>query len=407
MRKVFRAIAAPCKADSRFSAAADIIRVFCVLLIAWYHIWQQSWLNPVLQIGSFKLDFNTIVRTGYMMVDILLMLSGFLLFLPYARHLIEKEPLPRIGEYYKKRAARILPSYLFCIAVVLFAYALPQGKYYSADHMWTDILSHLTFTHNLFPMAYQGTQLNGVLWTLAVEVQFYLIAPLVCWIFMKKPLFTYVLMVAGAFVYRIFYVMPMADYSLHLNRLPAMLDAYANGMMGALLYVVLCRYMRPAGWKSLFMTAIAVLCGIAVFNLMRGQSRVSGGYSAIHIGQMMRRFPLTAAGALLLVCGSHSLNFVTRIIASKPIRYLSMISYNIYIWHAFIALRLKEWHIPPYTAANPNQAGEQPWQTLFTWLSIFAAVAAGALATHLIEKPFAKLILRKKASAKSKPQTVR
>jgi peptidoglycan/LPS O-acetylase OafA/YrhL len=333
-----------------------------------------------------------------MMVDILLMLSGFLLFLPYARHLIEKQPLPDLREYYKKRAVRILPSYLFCIAVVLFAYALPQGKYYSSEHMWTDVLSHLTFTHNLFPMAYQGTQLNGVLWTLAVEVQFYLIAPFVCWVFMKKPLLSYVLMVGGAFAYRTFYVMPMADYSLHLNRLPAMLDAYANGMMGALLYVVLCRYMRPAGWKSLLMTAISVLCGIAVFKLMRGQSRVSGGYPFIHIGQMLRRFPLTAAGALMLVCSSHALSFVIRIIASKPIRYLSMISYNIYIWHAFLMLRLKEWHIPPYTSVNPNMAGEQPWQTLFTWLAMLAAIAAGALATHLIEKPCAKLLLRKKAA---------
>ena len=74
-----------------------------------------------------------------------------------------------------------------------------------------------------------------------------------------------------------------------------------------------------------------------------------------------------------------------------------MISYNIYIWHAFIVLRLKDWHIPPYSSALPNQSGEQPWQTVYTWLSILAAVIAGAAATYLIEKPCAKLILRKKA----------
>ncbi len=395
MQKAWQTAAAPHQADSKFVAAADLIRVFCVLLIAWYHIWQQSWLNPVLKIGSFRLDFNPIVRTGYMMVDILLLLSGFLLFLPYARHLFEKTPLPRIGEYYKKRAARILPSYLFCIIVVLFAYAIPQGSYISAEHFWTDILAHLTFTQNLFPLSYHSTQLNGVLWTLAVEVQFYLIAPLVCRAFMKKPFWTYVLMVSAAFAYRFFYVLPMVDYSLHLNRLPAMLDVYANGMMGALIYAALCRHTRPAGWKSLIMTALAVLCGIAIYKMMWMQSRVSGGYGAIHIGQMVRRFPLSAAGAMLLIFGSQSLNWLTRIIASKPVRYLSMISYNIYIWHAFIALRLKEWHIPPYSAASPNQAGEQPWQSQFTWLAMAAAIAVGALATHLIEQPCSRFMMRR------------
>ena len=92
--------------------------------------------------------------------------------------------------------------------------------------------------------------------------------------------------------------------------------------------------------------------------------------------------------------GSQSLNWLTRIIASKPVRSLSMISYNIYIWHALIALRLKEWHIPPYSAASTNQTGEQPWQSQFTWLSMVAAIAVGALATHLIEQPCSRFILR-------------
>ena len=51
--------------------------------------------------------------------------------------------------------------------------------------MWKDILGHFTFTHNLTAEAYIGTKFPAVLWTLAVEVQFYLIAPLVCRCFAK------------------------------------------------------------------------------------------------------------------------------------------------------------------------------------------------------------------------------
>ena len=396
MQKIWRWLARPYDADSKFAAAADLMRVFCVFLVAWYHIWQQSWLNPVLKIGSLRLDFNQPVRTGYLMVDLLLMLSGFLLFLPYARHRVEKTPLPSIGEYYKRRAARILPSYLVCILIIFFGFALPKGEYSSARHMWTDLLSHLTFTHNLFPMAYHSTKLNGVLWTLAVEVQFYLIAPFVCRAFAKKPLVTYGIMIFAAFAYRFFYVIPMDDYALHLNRLPAMLDVYANGMMGALIYVTLCRFMKRAGWKSLLMSAAAVLCGVWIFRLMQAQSRMAGNYSSLHIGQMTHRFPLSLAGAAFLVTAGHGLNCLTRAISCRPVRWLSMISYNFYIWHAYAALRLKEWHIPPYQNAMPNQASEQPWQTLYTLLSMAVAVGLGALFTYLVERPAAKAILRKR-----------
>lgn len=396
MKRIFHFFTSPHRAKSNYVASADLMRVCAVLLIAWYHIWQQSWLNPVLKIGSFRMDFNPVVRTGYMMVDILLMLSGFLLFLPYARSRMTGSPLPRLGEYYKKRAVRILPSYLFCIFVILFLFALPKGEYASSAHLWTDLLSHLTFTHNLFPAAYHSTRLNGVLWTLAVEVQFYLIAPLFGRAFVKRPYLTWLVMVTAAFAYRIFYVMPMSDYSLHLNRLPAMLDVYANGMMGSLAYVALCKKMRKSGWKSLIFSAAAVLCVVLIWKIMGAQSRTSGDYSNIHLGQMNRRFPLSLLGAAFLVCAGHSLNWLAELISSRPVRWLSMISYNIYIWHAYAALRLKEWRIPPYTAAQPNQAGEQPWQSLYTWLCMAAAIALGALATYLIEKPAARLLTRKK-----------
>ena len=395
MRRFWRWFSRPFEADGKFVASADLLRVISVYVVAWYHIWQQSWLNPVLTIGSLRIDFNPIVRTGYLMVDLLLMLSGFLLFLPYARCTLEKSPYPKIGEYYRNRAARILPSYLTCIFVIFFCFALPGGEYGTSEHLWTDLLRHLTFTHNLDALSYTSTRLNGVLWTLAVEVQFYLIAPFVCRAFAKKPFWTYLAMTGAAFAYRYCYVLPMDSYTLYLNRLPAMLDVYANGMMGALLYVNLCKYVRKNGWFSLLMTAVSALCLTAIYFLMRGQSKASGGYSAIHIGQMLRRFPLSAVGSLFVVSAGLGLNGIVRIISCRPIRWLSAISYNVYIWHAYAAIKLKEWHIPAYENPAPNQAGEQPWQLHYTLLSLAVALALGALLTYAVERPAAKLILRR------------
>lgn len=377
----------PYPASSKYVASADFLRVVCVWVIAWFHIWQQSWLNPVLKVGAFRIDFNPVVRSGAVMVDLLLMLSGFLLFLPYARSMVEKAPLPKVGEYYLKRATRILPSYWGCLFIILFFFALPKDEYCTAGEMWLDLLSHLTFTHTFFTQSYLNTRLNGVLWTLAVEVQFYLIAPLVCRAFVRKPAVTYCVMVCAAFLWRFVYVLPKPDTSMYFNQLPAMLDVYANGMLGALAYVWLCRYMKRRGWKAFLMSAGSVACMVGIWHLMDGQSRVSGGYEMIRAGQMLRRFPLSALGALLLVCAGHGLNGLTRLISTRPVRWLSLISYNFYIWHAYGALRLKEWHIPPYLSELPNQAGEQPWQTQYTLLCFAFALLLAALATYLIERP--------------------
>ena len=68
-------------ASERYVPVADGLRALCVGVVMWFHIWQQSWLNPSI-LGE---DFNWLVRSGYMLVEPLLTLSGFLLFLPWAR----------------------------------------------------------------------------------------------------------------------------------------------------------------------------------------------------------------------------------------------------------------------------------------------------------------------------------
>ena len=69
----------------------DGLRVLMILIVSWYHIWQQSWLRPV--IGSYSLDY--LVRSGYIWVDGTVLLSAFLLFLPWAKAMKEKTCRPR------------------------------------------------------------------------------------------------------------------------------------------------------------------------------------------------------------------------------------------------------------------------------------------------------------------------
>ena len=385
-----RGLIAPGSYDRRYAPVADGFRVMCVLFVGWFHIWQQSWLAPVLNVGRMTINLSGPVRAGYMFVDLMILLSGFLLFLPYARSREEGDPLPDLRTYYTRRALRILPSYYLCVLITFLVDGL-RG-YSSARQMLLDLVGHLTFTHNQFYESYIGTRLPGVLWTLAVEVQFYLIAPLIGRAFVRRPFAVYAGMTAAAFFYRFVYVAGLSDTSLYFNRLPAMLDVYANGMLAAWAFV------RLNGRKRLKASPTAGCAGVVIclmslagiFAITNAQYHIPNGYEAIRYGQMLYRFPLTALGALFLIGGSFASRWFQWLFSNRLVRFLAGVSYNFYIWHAHIALRLRAWHIPPYESDMPQAAGEQPWQTIYTLLCFAAALAVAIAMTYLWERPMSR-----------------
>ena len=57
-----------------------------------------------------------------------------------------------------------------------------------------------------------------------------------------------------------------------------------------------------------------------------------------------------------------------------------------------MAVQLKKWRVPPYRAeADPNMAGEMPWQLQYTLMCFAVALLAAIACTYLIEKPGARL----------------
>ena len=372
-------------APRNYAAAADLMRVACVAMIAWYHIWQQSWLSPRLQIGAIDVNLLALVRAGYMFVDLMLMLSGFLLYLPWANG---EERSTR--DFYARRALRILPSYWACLAVMI-VFALAQPGFSEYGRLAKDIATHLTFTHNLSYMTYVQSLLNVVLWTLAVEVQFYLLLPALAPAFRKKPLVCYLAMAGAALCFQRLWTIPMTDTTLFVNRLPNMLDVYANGMLAAHIYSRLAQKKERRALIAALGTAAFLLGLFGVIHLVADQATIYG-YEELRHGQLDRRWAISACGALALAGGSLSFEPVRRVFSNRVVRFLSGISFNFYIWHQWLAVKLKEWHIPPYLAEeSPNQAGEMPWQLHYTLLCFAAALAFATLMTYLVEKPGARL----------------
>ena len=367
-----------------YAAAGDFLRVLSILLVAWFHIWQQSWLFPTFRLGRLTLDLTPPVRAGYMLVDLMLMLSGFLLYLPYAN---AREHSTR--EFFTRRALRILPSYWFCLLVML-SFALLEPGFSRGGDLLRDLLAHLSFTHNLFQVSTAMTRLNGVLWTLAVEVQFYLLLPLLAPLFRKYPLPAYVLLAGTAFFLRSLLSASVEDTTMFVNRLPVMLDVYANGMLAAHVYARLAARQAHRMTVSVVSTLLCVAALWGIFRVLAAQAGLYGG-EEIRRGQFAHRWLLSFCGAVFLASGSLAARPLRALFSNRLVRFLSGISYNFYIWHQWLAVKLKVWRLPPYrAAANPNMEGEQPWQLQYTLACFLGAFVLAVLVTYLVEKPCAK-----------------
>lgn len=373
----------------------DGLRVLLVLIVSWYHIWQQSWLTPA--VGGVSLDF--LVRSGYMPVDGTILLSGFLLFLPYARGMTEGAPLPDRRAFYQRRIMRIVPSFYFITLVMLFAVALPWKLYATPQAMVKDVATHFTFTFTFWQDTYIATPIGVASWTLAIEMQAYLLYPFLARAAVKRPALTLTAMTAAAWAWRGWCLWSLKDYSMVVNQLPSFLDVYALGMLTAMLYVRGVRaYNRlrekglRAAWQALATLAVC-LCVGATIRVLRAQAS-SAGYAAIQAGQMLRRplFSLCLAGLML------GLPFAIRpirfLMGNRVMKELAAVSMNYYLIHQNLAVHLKRLGIPPAVSDTPNMAAETAWQYPYTYLCFGLSLLLAFLVTYLVEKPCARLLKR-------------
>ncbi|MDR0397220.1 MAG: acyltransferase [Oscillospiraceae bacterium] len=373
-------------------AAADGLRALCILIIALYHFWQQSWLELTFRIGSTTFTLLPLLRTGYIFVDLLLMLSGFLLYLPYARSAASSVPLPPLKDFYTKRALRILPGYLLGVFLPLFLFALPSHSYSNLPDLLSDLLPYLTFTQTLFPRVYQHSRLNAVLWTVGVEVHAYILFPFAAKSFTRRPAFTYLTMLTLGLAYRLIIYSTLPDLTLWINQTPSFIDVYANGMLAAYLYTKRLS-TPPTRTERILCTLLSFTTLILIWKLICLQSSLSWDLPGLHLGQALIRFPLTALGALWLLFTERSLPLFRFTFGNPLFRWISNISYALYIWHQWLAVHLRStWRFPPYTAPeNPQFSGEQPWQTLYMITCFVVSLTAAAFVTYCWERPILRL----------------
>ncbi len=173
----------------------DGLRGLGAFLVVTGHMWMLAGWPPFLiplKVGPLDhLDLLFFLAIGDVRVSLFLVLSGFFLFLPFAKSESRGASMTLV-EFARRRARRILPAYYAAIALSL---AVPVAAYYASACVkffrgapiepmtWQplpSIISHLLIAQGLSPQWF--TSLNGPMWTLTVEVELYIIFPVLAWL---------------------------------------------------------------------------------------------------------------------------------------------------------------------------------------------------------------------------------
>ncbi|MEI6132457.1 MAG: acyltransferase [Bacillota bacterium] len=388
----------------------DGLRGLAILLVFWFHLWQITWFYYKFDLPnwSFLGDWagktispDFISWTGFIGVEVFFFVSGFCLFYPYAQSIWTGKRAQTLLEYTGKRFFKIVPSYYLALLAIgimgvtgFYVFGDSGGLKGSFDQIWPNIWSHLTFTHNLNQSTEGG--FTGVLWSLAVEVQFYLIFPLLAWVIRKGIIpaaLTFTAIIGVAFTYRNYFLQAGLNHNndfFALHQLPAFVDLFAYGMIAAYILVLIKTKAIKIDALKLFFTLIGIIGVIGFFMLMNEGFLIRYNPNGITVWQVQYRVAFGIVLIIVTIASAFAFKAWKVILANKVLVFLSAISYNLYMWHQFISRELMTRHIGYPADMNlqqikPGDDGGYVW--LFVLIAVASSIAVATLITYLFELP--------------------
>lgn len=298
------------------STAIESLRALAALAVLEGHVFGQVHSYGA---GDFSSFFNRALFGGGFGVFLFFALTGYLLYRPFARRDFGGGRALRYGQYAANRAFRILP--LYYVVLVVYVIAFDHGGSFST--LWRSAI----FFENFYP----GTlsHVDGVMWSLVVEVQFYVLLP-----FLAAGLRRFAggslrlaAIAVGAIgvlseLFRVTTVTlahsvdPRWEYSL-----PTTFVFFTSGMLIALTQTARTE-SRPSWLRGL---------------VARGDAWIIAGIALWCAAVWRYDLDVLLVPASFLVVGSvvlpASRGIAARVLEWRPLATLGLASYSLYLWH--------------------------------------------------------------------------
>ncbi|HET9255768.1 MAG TPA: acyltransferase, partial [Pseudonocardiaceae bacterium] len=347
------------------------------------------WVIPIPALpGQYNLEF--VQSAGFLGVELFFFISAFCLFYPHAKAMFGQGAVPTLRHFYYRRAIKILPSYLLALLIlgVFFSDLYPVTY---ARGVLADLGLHLVFLHDL--QRETASSFDGVLWSLAVEVQFYYLFPLLARAFRRVPWLTAIAMVGLALLYRVWARhQPLNDFPYWDSLLPGFLDLFAFGMLAA--YLLLWTRHRAAAARRLryAFTVLAIMCFVTLLMMFRWAYDVRHDAPPIEVWQSNNRQYLGLLFLCLTVASTFALGLWRKVLANRMLLFLSTISYNLYIWHQAIGRMIRDRHW--WKADTPTPMYDPQWRWTYMIVAVSASIVVASLITYGFERPLLRLGVR-------------
>ncbi|MCP2335140.1 peptidoglycan/LPS O-acetylase OafA/YrhL [Actinomadura rupiterrae] len=391
--------------------ALDGVRAIAALMVLLFHVAAST--------GYLLRPPTMLVRLlsrGEIGVPIFFVLSGLLLYRPWAAGALGLRPAPGTRGYLWRRVLRLMPAYWVVMAVAL--------GLYSRDHL-SDVPSLLgltTLAYGFDPHPWWTDHLGpkglGQMWSLSVEASYYVALPVLALLLdrwarrgqsvgerAKRLLYALGAMAVGSVVYAVAMLeTPNPPYWGSL--LPQYLGWFGAGMALAVVTVwanavpvgPAARFSRtvadsaPVCWAAcalVYVIASTPITGLSRLNSVNGWTT---GFSVVLYGLVA---VLLVAPAALAPADDP---VVGRVLGNPVLAFLGRISYGIFLWQ-FVVIFV--WF---------DLTGHAPFSgNLLTDFPVcLALTAAAAAASHyLIEEPVRRLAARRTSAAPRRPRATR
>lgn len=323
----------------------------------------------------------TVLKGGEYGVDVFFALSGFLITTLILEELAASRSGFGFRSFYIRRSLRLFPALYGCVLLVIAYLALRWNKLPEFLEMSgvTDpnrrglyprfVFGALTYTTNLIGVTQTRGNLLGHTWSLAVEEQFYLLWPFFLVRLWRRGAWRVALSLPAAFV-GISLVLRLVGVPTDNGFLWGRPEAIAAGV-----WVAIARWKLPRLRFSVQSWAGAMIwiggAVIALSILLRDHLLPSwlfsrGGSSILGV---------VAAGLIWALIEDDGQHPVSRMLRLRPLVYIGMISYGLYLFHMPI-FRVVGWELPGLGGS------------VNTLLKVSASFLIASLSFRFFEQPF-------------------
>lgn len=227
----------------------DGLRFFAIGTVILYH------LTTTLKRSGKNLShdwLSAIIAKGGLGVDVFFAISGFILAIPFAYHYLQGAKEVELKSYFVRRLTRLEPPYILVLIIFYILHIILDNQ--SPIQIFPNLVASFFYVHSI--VYDKWSVINPVTWSLEVEIQFYILAPLLALLYKIKSSIkrrtTIIALIISVSFLSIFFKSYIVDWHLRKSIL-IYLHIFLAGFLFADLFISYRQYIseQKARWADI------------------------------------------------------------------------------------------------------------------------------------------------------------